>query len=312
MKVKFWGVRGTVPCPGPGTAKYGGNSACIELRTGDTDRVIIIDAGSGIRDLGNNLVRNHMHNGPLDIMLFLTHTHWDHIMGFPFFTPIYIPETRMKVYGPVTFEDDPLESVVGGQMKYRYFPVNVGELASDIDYIRLKEDPAIDLGDGLVLKTKILNHSITVLGYRFEYRGKVLCTCYDCEPYRNLFVTDPQHPEYDEAMAEEGRLVADEQNVMLEEFFSGADLLIHDSQYTEREYECKVGWGHSPIEYAVASATRAGVKKLALFHHDPDRSDEQLDALAELYCQPGTFADTEIFFARENMVIDLEEPGTDQ
>lgn len=305
MKVKFWGVRGTVPCPGPRTVKYGGNSACIELRVGSPERIIIIDAGSGIRDLGNHLVQNNLKNGPLDLMLFLTHTHWDHIMGFPFFTPIYIPGTKMKVYGPVTFEDDPLVDVVGGQMKYRYFPVNVGELTSDIDYIRLKENPSIDLGGGLTLRTKILNHSITSLGYRFEYNGRSFCTCYDCEPYRNLFITDPEHPEYDEAMAFEGGLVADEQNEMLEQFFKGADLLIHDSQYTDQEYGDKVGWGHSSIEHTVAAATRAGVKKLALFHHDPDRSDEQLDTLAEIYCQPGKYGETEIFFAREKLVIDL-------
>lgn len=305
MKVKFWGVRGTVPCPGPTTVKYGGNSACIELRVGKDNRIIVIDAGSGIRDLGNSLVGNDLQNGPLEIMLFLTHTHWDHIMGFPFFTPIYIPGTRMKVYGPVTFEDDPLVDVVGGQMKYRYFPVNVGELVSEIDYIRLTENPAIDLGGGLLLKTKMLNHSIMVLGYRFEYNGKIFCTCYDCEPYRNLFITDPEHPEYDEAMASEGAMVADEQTEMLEQFFSGADLLIHDSQYTEREYHDKLGWGHSSIEHAVATARRAGVKKLALFHHDPDRTDDQLDELAEIYCDPGKSGTTEIFFARENMEIDL-------
>ncbi len=305
MKVKFWGVRGTVPCPGPTTVKYGGNSACIELRVGKENRIIVIDAGSGIRDLGNNLVGNDLQNGPLEIMLFLTHTHWDHIMGFPFFTPIYIPGTRMKVYGPVTFEDDPLVDVVGGQMKYRYFPVNVGELVSEIDYIRLTENPAIDLGGGLLLKTKMLNHSIMVLGYRFEYNGKIFCTCYDCEPYRNLFITDPEHPEYDEAMAYEGAMVADEQTEMLEQFYSGADLLIHDSQYTEREYHNKLGWGHSSIEHAVATARRAGVKKLALFHHDPDRTDDQLDELAEIYCDPGKSGTTEIFFARENMEIDL-------
>lgn len=305
MKVKFWGVRGTVPCPGPTTVKYGGNSACIELRVGKDNRIIVIDAGSGIRDLGNSLVGNDLQSGPLEIMLFLTHTHWDHIMGFPFFTPIYIPGTRMKVYGPVTFEDDPLVDVVGGQMKYRYFPVNVGELVSEIDYIRLTENPAIDLGGGLLLKTKMLNHSIMVLGYRFEYNGKILCTCYDCEPYRNLFITDPEHPEYDEAMAYEGAMVADEQTEMLEQFFSGADLLIHDSQYTEREYHDKLGWGHSSIEHAVATARRAGVKKLALFHHDPDRTDDQLDELAEIYCDPGKSGTTEIFFARENMEIDL-------
>jgi len=307
MKVKFWGVRGTVPCPGPGTAKYGGNSSCIQLSAGSSDRVIIIDAGSGIRDLGNFLVQDNSQNGPLDILLFLSHTHWDHIMGFPFFSPIYVPGTKMRVYGPVTFEDDPLVDVVGGQMKYRYFPVNIGELSSDIEYIRLNETPARDMGDGLTMSTKILNHSITALGYRFECNGKVICTCYDYEPYRNLFISDPDHPEYDEAMAYEGAMVAEEQNAMVEQFYQGADLLIHDSQYTEAEYGDKVGWGHSSMEHAIAAARRAGVKKLALFHHDPDRTDDQLDELTKIYCDPGESGSMEIFFARENMEINLTD-----
>jgi phosphoribosyl 1,2-cyclic phosphodiesterase len=300
MKLRFWGVRGSIPCPGSRTVKYGGNSACLELRIGgDSGRIIVIDAGTGIRELGNYLMKHDLPQGPMDIDLFLSHTHWDHIMGFPYFTPIYIPGTRLRVYGPVSFEDDPLQDVVGGQMKYRYFPVNVGELASTIDYIRLREDPGIDLGDGLVLTTKILNHPILALGYRFEYRGKVLCTCYDTEPFRNLFITDPAHPDYDEAMAYEGQLVAEEQNQIVEQFFAGADLLIHDAQYTETEYAGKIGWGHSTYEQALAAAGRAGVKRLALFHHDPDRTDDQLDALAETYCRPGAYGDMEVFFARE-------------
>jgi len=305
MRVKFWGVRGSIPCPGPNTAKYGGNSACIELRTGSNNTIIVIDAGSGIRELGTALVKNELSKGPLDLKLFLSHTHWDHIMGFPYFTPIYIPGTKMKVYGPVTFEDDPLEDVVGGQMKYRYFPVNVGELASQIEYIRLKETPLIDLGGGLKLMTKILNHPITALGYRFEFQGQIFCTCYDTEPYRNLFITDPDHPDYDEAMAYEGELVAQEQNRVLEQFFAGADLLVHDSQYTDSEFDSKVGWGHTSYEYAIAAANRAGVKKLALFHHDPDRTDDQIDELAHNYCKPEKYGQTEVFFAREGMEIDL-------
>lgn len=219
MKIKFWGVRGSIPCPGPSTQKFGGNGACLELRVGAKNRIVVIDAGSGIRELGNHLMKNDLPNGPIAADLFLSHTHWDHIMGFPYFTPIYVPGSKLKVYGPVSFEDDPLEEVVGGQMKYRYFPVNFGELASDIEYIRLKEEPLIDLGDGLQLTTKILNHPITTLGYRFTYEGKVFCTCYDTEPYRNLFITDTDHPEYDEAMAIEGEEVAREQNLAMEEFF---------------------------------------------------------------------------------------------
>lgn len=306
MKIKFWGVRGSIPCPGPMTQKYGGNGACIELRVGSKGRIVIIDAGSGIRELGNELMKNDLPNGPISADLFLSHTHWDHIMGFPYFTPIYVPGTKLKVYGPVTFEEDPLDEVVGGQMKYRYFPVNVGELSSNIEYIRMQENPHVDLGDGLKLATKFLNHPVTTLGFRFEYEGKIFCTCYDTEPFRNLFITDPDHPEFDEAMAFEGEEVAKEQNKILEDFFSGADLLVYDAQYTDKEYEAnRVGWGHTPIEYAIAAANRAGVKKLALFHHDPDRTDDQIDKMAEIYCEPGRFGETEVFFAREGIEVIL-------
>lgn len=301
MKVRFWGVRGSIPSPGPKTDKYGGNTACIEIRVGEEERIVVVDAGSGIRELGSYIMANDLPKGPIKADIFLSHTHWDHIMGYPFFIPIYIPGTQLKVHGPVSFEDDPLEEVVGGQMKYRYFPVNLGELASDIEYIRLKEDPSIDLGRGLHLSTKILNHPITSLGYRFEYNGKVVCTCYDTEPFRNLFITDPDDPSYDEAMAYEGEEVAAEQNLAVEQFFSGADLLIYDSQYTEEEYPAKVNWGHTPMEYAIAAANRTGVKRLAMFHHDPDRSDDDLDELEKIYCQQGKYGETEVFFAREGM-----------
>jgi phosphoribosyl 1,2-cyclic phosphodiesterase len=305
MKVRFWGVRGSIPSPGPNTQKYGGNTACIELRVGSDDRLIIIDAGSGIRTLGNFMMGNDLPKGPIRADIFLSHTHWDHIMGYPFFTPIYIPGTKLKVYGPVSFEEDPLEEVVGGQMKYRYFPVNLGELASEIEYIRLKEAPSIDLGNDLHLSTKLLNHPITALGYRFTYGGKTVCTCYDTEPFRNLFITDPNHPDYDEAMAFEGEEVAVEQNFAVEQFFAGADLLIHDAQYTAAEYRGRINWGHTAMEYAIAAANRAGVKQLALFHHDPDRSDATLDELADVYCEPGKYGGTKVFFAREGMEIEL-------
>ena len=307
IKVRFWGVRGSIPCPGPHTMKYGGNTACIELRFPEVNRHIIIDAGSGIRELATHMLVNDLPKGPLSTEIYLSHTHWDHIMGFPFFVPAYIPGTQIKVYGPVTYEDDPLEEVVGGQMKYRYFPVNMGELAADITYERLREDPHIDLGDGIILSTAIINHPITALGYRFTYRGAVFCTAYDTEPFRNLFVTDPDDPAYDELMAHEGELAAREQNQVLEDFFAGADLLVHDAQYTEEEYhDGKIGWGHSSIEHAIAAARAAGVRRLALFHHDPDRTDEQLDDFARIYCQRHDDNDTELFFAREGMEISIE------
>jgi phosphoribosyl 1,2-cyclic phosphodiesterase len=306
IQVTFYGVRGSIPCPGKKTMKYGGNTACIDLRFPEVGRHIIIDAGSGIRELANYMLLNDLPKGPIETQIYLTHTHWDHIMGFPFFVPAYIPGTKIKVFGPVTYEDETLEEVVGGQMKYRYFPVNMGELAAQIEYIRLKEDPHIDLGDGIILSTKIINHPITALGYRFSYRGSVFCTAYDNEPFRNLFITDPDDPSYDELMALEGDRVAEEQNRVLEDFFAGSDLLVYDAQYTEAEYQKgKVGWGHTSIEHAVEAANRANVKRLALFHHDPERSDTELDRFSEKYCSFEGQKISEIFFAREGMKIEL-------
>ena len=310
IRVKFWGVRGSIPCPGPKTMKYGGNTSCIELRFPEVGRHIIIDAGSGIRDLGSFLVANDLAEGPLHTEIYLTHTHWDHIMGFPFFVPLYIPGTTIRVFGPVTYEDEPLEAVVGGQMKYRYFPINMGEVASRVEYHRLKEDPCIDLGDGITLATSIVNHPITALGYRFTFRGAVFCTAYDAEPFRNLFVTDPDDPTYDELMAVEGEEAAREQNEALVRFFAGADLLVHDAQYTRAEYrKGRVGWGHTPIEDAISAARRAGVRQLALFHHDPERTDEQLDALTTTFCAAGAAGAMGTFFAREGQELVLQADG---
>ena len=159
-------MRGSVPCPGPKTVKYGGNTACLELRFGEEDRLVIIDAGTGIRELAGHIMKSDLPKGPIKTELFLTHTHWDHIMGFPFFIPIFVPNTELKVFGPVTYEEDTLDKIVGGMLTYRYWPVRLTELAAKIEYFNLKEGSQ-DLGDGLWLTTKYLNHLILVLGYRF-------------------------------------------------------------------------------------------------------------------------------------------------
>jgi len=305
ITVKFWGVRGSIPCPGPKTMKYGGNTACIELRFPEINRLIIIDAGSGIRELGNFMMANDFKQGPITTDIFLTHTHWDHIMGFPFFTPIYVPGSTLRIHGPVSFEGDTLEKIVGGQLTYRYFPVRQAELAAKIEYLDLKEGK-FDLGDGITVTTKYLNHPILCLGYRFAYQGKTICTAYDTEPFHNVFCTDPTDPSYDEVMATEGELVAQEQNSVLAQFFSGADLLVHDTQYTHEEYTAKFrGWGHSSFEFAIAAAKQSGVKAMALFHHDPMRTDDQIDALSEKYCAPTEQGATEIFFAREGVELEI-------
>jgi phosphoribosyl 1,2-cyclic phosphodiesterase len=305
MKIKFWGVRGSIPSPGVQYVKYGGNTLCVELYLEDIDRLIIIDAGSGLRLLGNHMMTDGPAGGSLETDIFLTHTHLDHIIGFPFFAPIFQAGTRLKIYGPVTYEDDSLETVIGGQLSYRYFPVRQEELTARIEYLNLKEG-RFDLGDGIRLITKYLNHPLLCLGFRFEYKDKICCTAYDTEPFQNLFITDPQDPAYDEIMAHQGEAAARDENHRLEEFFAGADLLIHDAQYTRQEYNTgKRGWGHSPVEHAIEAAMRSGVKRLALFHHDPMRTDAQLDELAKFHCESGNTGNTEAFFAREGMQLSL-------
>ncbi len=307
MRIKFWGVRGSIPCPGPNTVKYGGNTMCIEIRFEDPDRLFIVDAGSGIRELGNDIMAKDYPNGPIKADILLTHTHWDHIMGFPFFTPLYIPGTELRVFGPVDFvRNEKLEKIVGGQLEYKYFPINHVELRSSVEYIDSREG-LLDLGyEEIKLTAKYLNHPILCFGYRFEYKDKIICTAFDTEPFQNLFFIPPDDPSYDEAKNEEGEEIASELNQLVSDFFAGADLLIHDAQYTEEEYSSsKVGWGHTSMEYAINSAKKAGVKKLALVHHEPLYSDKKLDELSKKLCNSKDLKGMEVFFVKEGMEINM-------
>ncbi len=275
MIVRFWGVRGSIPCPGPNTVKYGGNTSCIELIIKELNHRVIIDAGSGIRELGNYLLKENFTNKKDSIKIFLTHTHWDHIMGFPFFAPMYMADSNIKIFGPRASENNSLEEIVGGQWTYNYFPILHKDLAAKVEYIELEEG-IYDLEDGLLLKTQLLSHPIACLGYRFEFRNRSFCTIYDTEPFNNI-------------------------NQIIE-FAKNVDLLVHDAQYTKDEYDStKAGWGHSYIEYALDIAKKANVKKLAFFHHDPDRTDEELDKLSIKYnCYK-----INSFFAKEKQEIIL-------
>ena len=306
MKLTLWGVRGSIPVPGESTVKYGGNTACLEIRYGPENKLLIMDAGSGIKPLGDKLMKEDLPKGPIKAKLFLSHTHWDHIIGFPFFTPIFIPGTELEVYSPINYEERSVEEIIGIQLSYQYFPVRQSELGAKITYNSLKEE-TLEFGDGMVIRTKFLNHPVSTLGYRFEYGGKSICTVYDHEPFRNVFPSDPDHEDYDPAAAEEGQRVADEENARIREFFKGADVVIHDTQYTLDEYNDKfTGWGHSSFEYAIQSGHKARVKQLYFFHHDPLRTDDQLEELVEKYRKQITGKTSmQIGLAREGLEIDL-------
>jgi phosphoribosyl 1,2-cyclic phosphodiesterase len=303
LSVRFWGNRGSIPCPGPDTVVYGGNTSCLEIRA--DKKLVIIDFGTGIKPFGDWLMANDFKKGPIDADIFITHTHWDHIMGFPMFSPIFIPTSRLRIRGPVSYEDETLESIIGAQLSYRYWPVRQSELSAQIEYGQIKET-SLDLGDGLWVTTKYLNHPILCLGYRFEYKGRSIVTAYDNEPFRNLFPTDPVDPSYDEEAAREGELVAREENEKMLRFFQGAGVLVHDSQYTEKEYRVgKLGWGHSSYEHSINAAHKAGVKKLVMFHHDPNRTDKQLEQLETEYrTKVRGKTNMEVMMAREGLLIE--------
>jgi len=283
MRLTLWGVRGSIPVPGPNTVRYGGNTACLEIRYGDSDRLIIVDAGSGIKHLGDHVVKTDLPKGPIRARLFLSHTHWDHIIGFPFFTPIFIPGTELDIYSPANYEERGVEEIIGIQLSYEYFPVRQSELSAQISYHSLREE-VLELEDGMKITTKLLNHPVSCLGYRFEHEGSTFCTLFDHEPYRNVFPTDPDDPGYDEAAAEEGEQVALEENARIRAFIKSADLVVADTQYTKTEYDSKfTGWGHGNYERAIKEAHAAGVKRLVFYHHDPLRTDDQLDEMLAGY-----------------------------
>ncbi|MDR2500205.1 MAG: MBL fold metallo-hydrolase [Treponema sp.] len=303
LSVRIWGDRGSIPCPGNKTVVFGGNTACLEIRA--DERLIIVDLGTGIKPLGDWLIANDFKKGPIEADIFITHTHWDHIMGFPMFTPIFLPTTKLRIQGPVSYEDETLESIIGNQLSYRYWPVRLTELSAHIEYGKIKET-VIDMGGGLQVSTKYLNHPILCLGYRFEYQGKSIVTAYDTEPFWNVFPTDVRDPHYNEDAAREGEEAAREENEKMLRFFYKADILIHDCQYTAKEYDpSKLGWGHSSYEHAIIAANKARVKKLICFHHDPNRTDKKLMNLENHYrrCVQGKTS-MEIIIAQEGMVIE--------
>ena len=300
MKVIFWGVRGSIATPGPSTVQFGGNTACIEVLSNNNQR-IIFDAGTGIRELGNKILQEKSNQ----VNLLISHTHWDHIQGFPFFVPVFIPGKKITIYGPVHYEKK-LVQIMETQMDYSYFPVRNTELASDISYIDLREE-VLEIGD-FTITTKYSNHTVTTLGFKVECDGKSLYYSGDMEPYYNPL---SDHRVEEESILldeqEDMELFAKESNQLHTKFCREVDLIIHDAQYTDEEYPQKRGWGHSTINQAIDYALEAKAKKLALFHHDPLRSDNQLLQLERQHqknmLQKGH--PLQLFFAREKQEIEL-------
>lgn len=246
--MRFWGVRGSIPAPGSGTSRYGGNTPCVEIRCGK--QLLIFDLGSGVRELGDH------HGSPLEASIFLSHYHYDHLQGLPFFTPIFDERSHFTVFGP-SRNGKSVREVLAGQMQQPYFPVTAEAVfKAKLDHRGIESGQKVELGE-VTVSAMDLNHPGGNLGYRVDYKGRSV-----------VYATDIEHGS-----------AMDEQTSA---FARGADLLIYDAMYTDDEYEGRrgpprAGWGHSTWGGAVDAADRAKAKRLVLFHHEPSRSDSELE-----------------------------------
>ena len=271
FKVKFWGVRGTFPCASASHLTYGGNTSCIEVTAGD--RTLILDAGTGLRALGKRFKRDNVRSASL----LLSHAHWDHINGFPFFEPGYCPDFNLDIFARDLTGCSCIGEVLTTCMEMPLFPVPLATMRARIGFQNLHAGDQLDMAPGLVVKTGQLNHPGGAVGYRIEYAGKVFC-----------YLTDTEHVA--------GQL---DQNILA--LIDGADVVVYDCTYTDAEYPSRVGWGHSTWGEGVKLVEAAGARHLCLFHHDPDRDDEAMatierDAVNRF---PGAFA------AREGVTLDM-------
>lgn len=293
MRFRFRGTRGSLAAPGPDTVKYGGNTTCIEIRS-DADDLIILDAGTGIRELGMELARAM----PVTCHLFITHTHWDHIQGAPFFIPLFVPGNEVTIYGP----PDPLhmtgiEAVLTKQMEYPHFPVREAELLADIKYETLNDGQTVDLGFATVT-TMLMNHPAMDFGMKVECDGKTLFFTGDHEFFYNIY--EPGEPDFDDY-----ERIVQERNASFLDFIRGVDVFVVDGQYTREEYETKRGWGHSTFGQTLALARDAGVGCTYLTHHETTRTDAEVDAIYARLTEEWQGEGVEFHMAREGGFIEI-------
>ncbi len=272
--VRFWGVRGSIACPGAQTVKYGGNTSCIEMLVGG--HRLIFDGGTGLRELGLTLLQAM----PLEANLFFTHSHWDHIQGFPFFVPAFVPGNRFNIHGAIAPNGSTIEQRLNDQMLHPNFPVPLQIMGADLKFCDIEIGETVRIGD-ITVENALLNHPGEAVGYRVTWQDKV-----------TAYITDTEHfPD---------RL--DENVVWLAR---DADIMIYDATYTDEEYydkkSSKVGWGHSTWQEAVKVARAANVKTLVIFHHDPGHDDHFMDQVAAHTA--AAFPNSLV--AQEGMVLDL-------
>jgi phosphoribosyl 1,2-cyclic phosphodiesterase len=272
MKVKFWGTRGSIPTPGKDTVRYGGNTPCLEVRL-QKDNLVIFDAGTGIRALGDELIAR---GESVNAFIVISHPHWDHIQGFPFFKPAFISGNELTVLGGQP-RGVTLQQMISDQMNKIYFPIQLTDLKAKIHFRPLKEG-TINIFDA-TLSSIYVNHPTFALGYRLNVEGRSLVYISDNEPFDREIARSLKNVEkvivdrYSESKGDPNQRIFD--------FAGGAEILIHDATYTPEEYVDRVGWGHSHYLFTLKVAAEAQVEKLVLFHHEQTRTDDRIDEILE-------------------------------
>jgi len=282
MKVRFWGVRGSIPVPGRATNRYGGNTSCVEVRPRNA-APIIIDAGTGLRRLGKSLMEEAFGDGRGRASILISHTHWDHVQGLPFFSPLYRAGNQVDIFARQ--RDLHLEAVFSAQNRSPYFPVPLSAMEAEMRFHELIEGTRFEIGHATVSCTR-LNHPWIAMAYRIDVDGAAVVYCADTAPFTDvLFGKEFLHkaPSLDEPLppavaAELARMRAGVVGLA-----RNADLLIYDTQFTKEEYRRFPHWGHSHPDDAIAIARDAGAKRLCLFHHAPMRSDDDNDRILAQY-----------------------------
>jgi phosphoribosyl 1,2-cyclic phosphodiesterase len=297
-RIKFWGTRGSIAVPGRETLRYGGNTTCIELRA--DGELMVLDAGSGIRPLGVAL-KQEFQERPINLSLLITHAHWDHIQGFPFFKPAYDPKNEIRILGfdgaGATFRE-----IMTEPMRSPFFPITMRELSAKMEINKLTE-MKFSLGK-VDVHAAFVNHPGVCAGYRLFTSTGSVAFLPDHEPYESFLHAARGQP----LTAEQAKEIATNEHARLVQFLRGSEILVLDSQYTDKEYQTHIGWGHGSVSSAVSLALAAEVQTLLLFHHDPGHDDDKVDTMAksarELVAKSGR--PLEVAAAQEGSEILLE------